>query len=72
MLTAPRASMALSRATSTRIFFDAASRMRISASARTSMMRVSPSALARGDCSLSAAASASEISSMVRSPFDTW
>ena len=41
-----RASMALSRATSSRIFFDAASRRRISASARTSMMRVSAAALA--------------------------
>ena len=57
--------MALSKATSTRIFFEAASRSRISASASTSRMRVRPSAPAILDCSASAAASASETSSML-------
>ena len=66
------ASTAFSKATSTRIFFDAASRNRISASARTSITRVSPSVLAILDCSASEAASLSDTSSMFKSPRETW
>ena len=54
------------------IFFDAASRRRISASARTSRIRVSASVEAMAACSLSDATSASETSSMFKSPRETW